>query len=403
VNLSDDDTQERVRRALFELADAMSVTDTTLSARGRIRPSRGPVVGSRGIVRGALVAASLALVVAGLAWLASTRERDDGPSDQPHDSVSTTTTDPRRVVPGEPWLAFDSFVPGKAGKSLFLVRPDGSGAHLIAGDVPGEHLAASWSPDGSRIAFVVKDTATPNGSIWTANADGSGATRLSDGGGKCGEGLFHPNWFPDGKRLTAVCFEAGGQNADIAIVDASTGVVTPIHTLTWPEFTDGQPTVSPDGASIAFDILHWDPTNTFLDGSLIAVMSVSGQNVRRLTTFDTFMAHPDWSPDGNELVMNSYDLGNIQATEHSSNIYAMKPDGTGLRQITRSSVDGNMRICEPRWSPDGTRIVVTVATSNRTDHRITSISPAFVDPKSGELTLVSPSLQGGAPDLRPAP
>lgn len=113
------------------------------------------------------------------------------------------------------------------------------------------------------------------------------------------------------------------------------------------------------------------------------------------------MAHPDWSPDGQEIVMNSYDLGNIQTTEHGSNIYAVKPDGCAIRQITSSSVDGTMRICAPHWSPDGTQIVVAVATASSDDYRVRNVKPAVVDAAGGEPMLLSSDIDGAAPDLRP--
>jgi Tol biopolymer transport system component len=51
----------------------------------------------------------------------------------------------------------------------------------------------------------MRDAKTPNGSIWTAAADGSDAALLYDGNGECDEGAFWPVWSPDGKRLAMVC------------------------------------------------------------------------------------------------------------------------------------------------------------------------------------------------------
>jgi Tol biopolymer transport system component len=115
------------------------------------------------------------------------------------------------------------------------------------------------------------------------------------------------------------------------------------------------------------------------------------------------MDDPDWRPDGSEIVMNSYDLGNIHTTDQPSNLYAIKPDGTGLRQLTYSSVDGTMRIGEPHWAPDGTRIVVAMGTSSAPDTTINDVRLAFVDAAGGEPVLVSPTIDGSSPDLRPTP
>lgn len=300
------------------------------------------------------------------------------------------------IQPGEPWLVYHWY------KDISLVRPDGSGAHSITADLPGEHTFPSWSPDGTRIAFVTRDDETPNGSVWIVDADGTGAVRASDGGGACPDGLFHPAWFPDGSRLAVVCYP-NDKEAQVAVLELGTKKLSTVSTVTWPEFLDNAPTVSPDGKLVAFDVLKWDKTDTFLEGSLVAVAPVAGGPAQRLTEFKTFMAHPDWSPDGQDLVMNSFDLGNIQTTTQPSNVYVIRPDGTKLRQITESSVDGSMRIAQPRWSPDGKQIVVSIATATPagTDgFRVNNVRLGLVDATGGEPSVVP--VDGAAADLRPS-
>jgi Tol biopolymer transport system component len=320
--------------------------------------------------------------------------------------VAVETTDAAAVVdatvvlPGEPWLVF-AWYEGKRTKDLVLMRPDGSDRHVILDDLAGEHKGPSWSPDGERIAFVNVDVATPLGSIWTVNADGSDPALLTDGEGQCPDGIFHPSWSPDGSKLAVVCYpDPGGMQGSVATFDLATGTLTRLTTVDWPEHLDGAPRWSPDGSSLAFVIQHWDPTNTFLDGSLIAVMSSEAGPEARITSFDTNMSSPDWSPTGSELVISTNDLGNIQTTDQPSNLYAISPDGTTLRQITRSSVDGSMRIAQPRWSPDGSRIVVSVATAGN-GTRVDDVQLAYVDPNGGEPVLFSPTIHGSQPELRP--
>jgi Tol biopolymer transport system component len=310
---------------------------------------------------------------------------------------------PVAVLPGEPWIAYGWPRVGGDGKwAIFLTRPDGSDGHEIAADVPGEHRRPAWSPDGSKLAFVVQDSDHPDGSIWTVNADGSGAALLSAAGTECPVGLFHPAWSPDGTKLAVVCYPGGDREA-IAVMDLATMSIRRLATYTPPDHLDNPPTWSPDGRTIAFDILHWDPTGQFVDGSVIATIPVVGGEIHRLTSPDTFMSHPDWSPDGTELVMNSYDLGNIQSTPNPSNLYAIKPDGTGLRQLTHSSTDGHMRIGTPRWDPSGSRIVVSILNTTGPDFEFGGdVRLAFVDAAGGEPVLTSQA-DGKYPDVRPAP
>lgn len=317
-------------------------------------------------------------------------------------ATTTPGPTPMAILPGEPWLLYEWFQDGKDTKDLFLVRPDGSDAHPIVTDIPGEHRAASWSPDGTRIAFVVRDAETPDGSIWTANADGSRPKRVFAGGDAC-ESVYHPSWSPDGSKLVMVCYQ-DDSHSSIAILDIASMTLKTLATVVLPEFLDNPPRWSPDGTSIAFPIVHWDPTNDHLDGSLIALVPAAGGRVDRLTAFDTNMSSPDWRPDGSELVMNSYDVGNIQDTDQPSNLYAIKLDGTGPRQLTHSSVNGEMRIAQPRWTPDGAGIYVSIATTaGPGSTRVNRVQPGFVGAGGGEPVLVSSSLNGAHPELRPTP
>jgi Tol biopolymer transport system component len=86
---------------------------------------------------------------------------------------------------------------------IFLVRSDGRGGarriairprirtHCCAG--PSTFLQPSWSPSGSRIAFVVDDAKTAGYGVYVMKPDGTQATRLQKGHG--------PVWSPDGSRI----------------------------------------------------------------------------------------------------------------------------------------------------------------------------------------------------------
>ena len=313
---------------------------------------------------------------------------------------SRPTQGPVAVLPGEPWLVY-TWAAEPGGWYLALMRPDGSDAHQILTDVPGEKRSVSWSPVGRTVAFVVQDSDHPEGSIWTANADGSGAALLSAGGTECPVGLFHPAWSPDGTKLAVVCYPGGPDAEAVAILDLATGSITRLFTVTHPQAINNQPSWSPDGTSIAFEILLWDPTNEFLDGSLVATVPAAGGDVQRLTNFDTFMSSPDWSPDGREIVIGS-DNPVSGARDRPSNLYVIGPDGTGLRQLTHSSVDGTMRIGCPRWDPDGSRIVVCIFTRDAIDHSIFDKRLGFVDADGGEPVLISMK-DGEYARLRPTP
>ena len=43
---------------------------------------------------------------------------------------------------------------------------------------------------------------------------------------------------------------------------------------------------------------------------------------------------PDWSPDGEWIVYSTYPLGEFNFVPAISNLYRLRPDGTGTEQLT---------------------------------------------------------------------
>ena len=106
-------------------------------------------------------------------------------------------------------------------------------------------------------------------------------------------------------------------------------------TITVSEATDSQITVSPDHKTILMDLQ-----------GVIYSLPFSGGPGKRITRVIDEASHPDWSPKGDFVAIQSYAGGTFH-------IWTMKPDGTGLKQITKGHGDDR----EPKISPDGKTIV----------------------------------------------
>lgn len=105
-------------------------------------------------------------------------------------------------------------------------------------------------------------------------------------------------------------------------------------TVTITEGTNIAVSVSPDHERLVMDLQ-----------GVLWTMPLTGGKATKVTGNFADPALPDWSPDGERIVFQSYKTGNYH-------IWIMRPDGTDVHQLTFGSYDHR----EPSFSPDGTRV-----------------------------------------------
>lgn len=200
----------------------------------------------------------------------------------------------------------------------------------VASAVRQGERAPSWSPDGTKIAFVGdKDGDTR---AYIMSADGSG-TRLVTSDTKK---VDAPDWSPEGKRLAvSVCTNSAKDEWDIYVVDVDG---SHLQRLTHDKGDSAQPAWSPDGKSIAFTSATNGPYQIY-------VMNADGSNRRQVTQGE----HPSWSPDGKKLAFTKWGGPGTNTFQ----IYTVYIDGTDLREVTDKNL---LKASQPAWSPDGSRI-----------------------------------------------
>jgi len=147
------------------------------------------------------------------------------------------------------------------GSQLWLARDGGRSSRLLLAR-PGEIITfARWSPDGSRIAFILmpdSQTPFPSGELWLMNADGSEAHFLAQA--DAGHG-YAPAWSPDGTRIafverensddSGVAQEAGNLVSNLYVVEVGTNALTPITQFAGALVE--APLWSPDGGYLVFN------------------------------------------------------------------------------------------------------------------------------------------------------
>lgn len=139
------------------------------------------------------------------------------------------------------WIAYGSEQGGAW--HVWLIHPDGTGAHPLAGTVGGN--APDWSPDGRTIAFTSNRTGNDN--IYVVPATDGKARRLTTGA--CHSD--NARWSPDGKQLVYAVFCAHGWN-DIAVMDADGSHARKVTNT--PNVEEEVPSWLPDGKHIAFTV-----------------------------------------------------------------------------------------------------------------------------------------------------
>jgi len=176
-------------------------------------------------------------------------------------------------------------------------------------------VEAAWSPGGHLLAFQ-RNTTTPGASgLYTVRPNGSGLTRIADGG--------HPAWSPDGRRIA---FDSDS-GVEVANPDGSN---LRLLFAGAPAAGPGVPSWSPDGRKLVVFTTPSEPAGFTAE---VWTMRADGSGKKRLYQSGCCVREwgtPVWSPDGRLIVFSANSAGGT---------FVIRANGTGLRRITRSVSD----------------------------------------------------------------
>jgi TolB protein len=224
----------------------------------------------------------------------------------------------------------------------------------------------SFSPDGERLTFVPMPATGKGAVIAMARV---GADTFDVIYQDSSRNLLAPQWSPDGKRIVfavgdfAAFFNGfhklflnpedraeGG--AQIALIDPDGGGY---QELTRGPNNSAFASMSPDGKRVVY--------RTFgPEGDGLRIMDLATHRVTPIASgYDNF---PLWSPRG-DLIMFARQVDGFYE------ICTIRPDGTGLRQLTHSrGNDAHMS-----WSPDGGFIVFASSRKGFKDEAVYTDAP----------------------------
>ena len=217
---------------------------------------------------------------------------------------------------------------------IFVMNADGSGQTQLTNGFDRAD-GASWSPDGTKIAFMGTDAASDS-KVYVMNADGSGQKPVTG----ASQNFDAPAWSPDGQRL------AYNNGVTILVINAIPGVhiddVGPRRlNLAWNGTMAG-PSWSPDGRRVVFEGLSPSPEKRF--GIFVTNADGTG-TVSRLT--DGPHTSAGWFPGSERIAFNKAPLG------LGLDIFVMNADGSAATNVTRSNTSEN----DVALSPDGQKFV----------------------------------------------
>ena len=235
-------------------------------------------------------------------------------------------------------FAIEATVPG----TIALAYIDAGGLHVVPMPHDGTLAHPVWAPDGT----IVFDTERAgNRHLFRVATDGSGLTQVTK---EQGAAEMSASFSLDGSRIAYEhysCVEERDFGIHIAASDGTGPVALnepfPLHSRA----SEGDPAFSPDGETVAF-VRSADDTH----GALWVVPAAGGE-ARRLTSDDVGAAFPRWSPDGERILFGG------RRSSSGAEDFALLVVAAGGGEPRRVLVpDGTMQF-QGDWSPDGTKIV----------------------------------------------
>jgi Tol biopolymer transport system component len=268
------------------------------------------------------------------------------------------------------------------GDHWFIANADGSSPVAVGIVPPTGNATGAWAPDSRSVAFIYDVGGSPQLSIVTLAGETSvialeGIVPL--------DVAFAP---PNGDRMLIRAYELGSQKVGLYTMkldgsDRRT-IVEPEQTSYGVQYTRSGPVFSPDGKTIAYNGIDPIPMP---DGEIVErfrvhLVNADGTNDHAVPAPDDPIVEENWpvfSPDGNSIVLLRWITSNGVIGAQGW-IATMPADGSRqARDLGSHFTDATDTAISKSWSPDGSRILMVVGSK----HQVYS-----VDPVSGAFELL---------------
>lgn len=232
------------------------------------------------------------------------------------------------------------------------------------------------SPDGKRIAFVWR------GDIWTADATGGHAVRVTDHV----ELDAYPVFSPDGKWLAFSSVRRG--NWDIYLIPATGGTA---RQLTFSSGAEIVADWSPDGKNLLYTGSVDRPFSTLFE------LDVVNLRLRKLTDDQAALSQANYSPDGSRVAVQRYGFPWFRPRYTGSaaaQFFTLDRASKERATVTRNERQNLW----PRYLPDGKTLVgVTVGEETPNAQWLNKPLPPLKDSEARTPNLWAFPADGSSP------
>jgi dipeptidyl aminopeptidase/acylaminoacyl peptidase len=170
----------------------------------------------------------------------------------------------------------------------------------------------AWSPDSKMVAFFSNAGEGEQKQLWTANADGSGAKKLT----KLSGYAARPRWSHDGKKIAFLYIEGAGGGGPLMAHPPNTGVI-----------------------------------DKAIHNQRIAIVDLASGELRQISPPDLNIYDFDWSPDDKTFVTTA------APGPGDNNWWIAQIHKIDIAKGAATSIyKPVLQVATPRWSPDGKAI-----------------------------------------------
>jgi Tol biopolymer transport system component len=298
----------------------------------------------------------------------------------------------QQKLPAPFGVAANGVIPFSRDGDIHVGDPLLGTTRLVLGG-PEYDSGASFSPDGTRIAFL--RTASPTGfDVYAVRPDGSDLRRVT---AAPISNLVWAQWAPDSRHVAVIskvdatanrCVDSVCPVNRLEMFDAVGS--EPVETIAMVKGMDYVQFRPPEGGELLYRAL--------VDGRWgLFAMDADGANARPIvpptvpTDMDATFGAAVYSPDGERIYFDQYTLDASFGDPGCCQLFVVNADGSDLHRFVPRTSDGV-------WdghavvSPDGTRIAFWHNIPDQPTQRVTVIPTDG----TGRMIETGPELSGGA-------